>query len=102
LDLLGDFGIGERRQEGEGLEHPARRKRKEEERDIGQSSRSWKIPRQSGVVHKPSGRCGGPPRPSHARAFTLRRGGFFNASVQLVHGPIAFLAQGKHAVWFRE
>ena len=40
LDLLGDFGIGERRQEGEGLEHPKRRRRKEEERNIGQSSRS--------------------------------------------------------------
>jgi len=33
LDLLGDFGVGERRQEGEGLEHPARRgKRKREEK----------------------------------------------------------------------
>ena len=40
LDLLGDFGIGERRQEGEGLEHPGRRGRREEERDMGQSSRS--------------------------------------------------------------
>jgi len=28
LDLLGDFGIGERRQEGEGLEHPVRRKKR--------------------------------------------------------------------------
>ena len=43
LDLLGDFGIGERRQEGEGLEHPNRGESKgNEERDIGQSSRSRK------------------------------------------------------------
>jgi hypothetical protein len=50
LDLLGDFGIGERRQEGEGLEHPNRGESKgEEERDIGQSSRSRKIP-QSGLI----------------------------------------------------
>jgi hypothetical protein len=42
--LLGDFGVGERRQEGEGLEHPNRGESKgEEERDIGQSSRSRKI-----------------------------------------------------------
>ena len=32
LHLLGDFGVGERRQEGEGLEHPTRRENKREQK----------------------------------------------------------------------
>jgi len=81
LDLLGDFGIGERRQEGEGLEHPNRGESKgEEERDIGQSSRSRKID-SSHWSHPSTEREATQGHNSLSERFFQGRGGFFNTCV---------------------